>query len=132
MDRFSIIQKQLFDQRVDDENNICGQEQCECNEDSANKILQFRKANVALLMIIATMAFVTAFVFANKTNAANAKLFAKRYTVISCYSKIGSTTKSSNKKLPGDKNNENNCSHQQGSLCDTNSSKRKLLKTHNC
>jgi hypothetical protein len=44
---------------------------------------------------------------------------------------VGETEhQSSHHRPPLDPQNENGCSHQQGSLCETNYSKRKLLKIH--
>ena len=39
---------------------------------------------------------------------------------------------STNRCPPVDRQNGNGCSHQQGSLCETNYSKRKILKIQNC
>ena len=112
-----------------DKTNICGEDQCACNEDAVNRKQQLRKADMISMLAIATMAFLTGFGFTNNTNE---MLFAKKYTAISCYSKIDIIGNLSNTKLPGDKNNKNNCSHQQGSLCETNSSRRKSLIANHC
>ncbi len=120
MDRFSIIQRQVFNQLVVDEPNNCGQNQCVCDEN-----LPSHKTDRFLLLMLTITAFLIAFVVAGKMNEANASiLLAKRYFAISCGPKADNGQ-------PGDKNNSS-CSHQQGSLCETNNSKRKFLKIHHC
>ena len=124
MDRFSIIQKQVFNQPVVVELNNCGQDQCVCEDVSP----RLKKIHLLELLIVTIAAFIVAFTMKGNMTHENTLSF-KKMATISCSSK----TNGSDGQLPGDKNNKKNtCSHQQGFICESNNPKRKSLKTHNC
>ena len=66
---------------------------------------------------------------AAKTNVSEF-ILDKQDIAISCAP--GYTNKKNNHDDPANGNNQNNCSHQQVSLCETKNSNRKSLKIQNC
>jgi len=125
MDRFSIIQRQVFNKPVVDETSNCDQDQCVCDDNVANEKQKLKKTDMFQFSIITIAAFITAFIMKVNTTLENVQSQGK-ITVISCSSK----NDRSDNKLPG--GNKNSCSHQQGALSETNNSKRKTFKIHNC
>ncbi len=129
MDRFSIIQRQVFNQVVVDETSNCDQDQCVCDDNVINGKQKLKKTSLFQFSIITIAAFITAFIMKANMTIENT-LSPVRTTIILCNSK----NDRSNDKLPGDNNKGNNCSHQQitNSLCETTGSKHKIFKLHTC
>ena len=127
MDRFSIIQRQVFNKSVADETSNCGQDQCVCDDNVTNEKQELKKTDLIRHSLITIVAFITAFVMKANMTLENIQ-FPGRTTVVLCSPK----NDRSDNKLPGDDNNKNNCFHQQGALSETNNSKRKTFKIHNC
>ena len=126
MDRFSIIQRQVFNQAVVDETISCAPDQCVCDETAKNEKQLLKRTDKIQVVLITIAAFIGTLTM--KANMAIGNMSSdKRAAVISCSSK----SDSSDDQLPGDRN-RNTCSHQQGSLCESNNSKRKILKIHTC
>jgi len=127
MDRFSIIQQQVFNRTIVDETNSCNLDQCICDETAKKEKQSLKKIDLFHVVLITTAAFIAALTM--KTNMTSENMLStKRIAVISCSSKSDRP----DDKLPGDRNNSNTCSHQQGFLYESNNSKRKFLRTHNC
>jgi len=127
MDRFSIIQQQVFNKPVADETSNCGQDQCECDDNVTNGKQELKKTDLLQRSFITIVAFITAFIMKANMILENVQSPGKT-TVILCSPKKDR----SDDKLPGDNNNKNSCSHQQVTLCEINNSKRKTFKIHNC
>ena len=127
MDRFSIIQRQVFNQVVMDETSNCGQDQCVCDDNIGNENQKLKKTNLFQFSIITIAAFITAFIMKANMTLENIRSPGKT-TVILCSPK----NDHSDNKLPADNNNNNSCFHQQSALSETNNSKRKSFKFHNC
>ncbi|HEY5967672.1 MAG TPA: hypothetical protein VIU35_06820 [Chitinophagaceae bacterium] len=127
MDRFSIIQQQVFNKQVVDETSNCGQDKCVCDDNITNEKQGLKKSDLLQFLLITIAAFIGALTM-NVNIPVENMLSAKRATVISC----SSSSDGSDDQLPKDRNNSNTCSHQQGFLYDSNNSKRKSFKIHNC
>ena len=126
MDRFSIIQQQVFNKPVVDETSNCGQDQCACDDNFTNGKQELKKTDLLQHSLFTVVAFITAFIMKANMTVENIQSPGKT-TVILCSPK----NDRSDDKLPGDNNNKNSCSHQQSTLCETNKSKRKPFKI-NC
>ena len=127
MDRFSIIQQQVFNHAVVDEINSCDLDQCACDETAKNEKQLLKKADLFQVTLITIAAFVVTITMKANMTGENMQS-TKRRAAISCSSK----SDSSDAQLPRDRDNSNTCSHQQGYLSETNNSKRKSFKIHNC
>jgi len=127
MDRFSIIQQQVFNRTVVDETSRCDLDQCICDETVKKEEQSLKKTDLFQVVLITIAAFIVALTMKANMTSENIMLV-KKTTVISCSSK----SDNSDDQLPGDRNNSNTCSHQQGFLYESNNSKRKFLRTHNC
>ena len=127
MDRFSIIQQQVFNRKVVDETSSCDLDQCICDDTAKSKKQSWISVDLFQVALVTIVAFIGALTMkANMTS--EDMMSAKKVAVISCSSK----SDSSDDKLPGDRDNSNTCSHQQGFLYESNNSKRKFLRTHHC
>lgn len=115
--------------------NECGMDDCECEIPLLKENQELKKTNIFHFATIAMMAFVCAIILsivkteAAKTNVTEFTLD-KKEKAISCAP--GYTNKKNNNDEPADGNNQNNCSHQQASLCETKSLSRKSSKIQNC
>ena len=127
MDRFSIIQQQVFNKPVVDEPSNCGKNQCVCDDNITNGKQELKKTDLLAHSLMTIVAFITAFIMKANMTLESVQPPGKT-TVILCSPK----NDRSGDKLPGDNNNKNSCSHQQSGLCETNNSKRKTFKIHNC
>ena len=127
MDRFSIIQRQIFNKPIVYETSNCYQDQCVCDDIVAPEKQKLKKTDLFQFSIITIAAFITAFIMKANMTLVYTQL-PVRTTVISCSSK----NDFSDNKLPGDNNTRNSCFHQQGALSEANNSKRKSFKFHNC
>jgi|SRR5688572_1302057 len=127
MDRFSIIHRQVFNQAVVEETISCAPDQCVCDEAAENEKQLLKRTDKFQVVLITIAAFIGALTMSVNIPVEN-MLSAKRATVISC----SSSSDGSDDQLPKDRNKSNTCSHQQGFLYDSNNSKRKSFKIHNC
>ena len=130
MDRQSFINNKYLNESS---SSICGTDDCECEITLLKENQELKKTNSFHFPIIIMMAFVCAIILSIvKTEAAKTNLtefiLDKKEKVISCAP--GYTNKKNNNDEPANGNNQNNCSHQQASLCETKSSNRKSLKTN--
>jgi hypothetical protein len=110
----------------------CGEDQCECNEQTMNEKHHVKKTGLLRLSIVIVAVIISAGVLSVQTNVLNGTLILERAVIIPCGAAANKTGGIQDKKLPGDENNRKSCSHQQGALCETNHSKRKSLKIYNC
>ena len=112
MDRRSFIKQ---NQRQQIESNLCGEKYCVCEEITREtKTPEMKSANTFHLIMIGFFAFLSAFVFAEYqipgVTDVTALLTEKKVLVISCRQNLNDD------RTPGNKNDKNNCSHQQLTL----------------
>ena len=108
MDRRSFIK---HNQLEEIESNLCGEKYCICGEITMEmKTEAMRSTNTFHLIGIGFFAFLSVFVFAEYVTDATTLLTEKKVLVISCRQNLNDD------RTPGNKNDKNNCSHQQLTL----------------
>ena len=150
MDRQSFIRNKYLEE---DASGICQTDVCECDESKLarekqvlNQTRSFGLAALTMMVFLCTIFFAVFRMNATKTKI-DQWLLAKKNAIISCSpSRSGNANRlmnnndkelndhgSINNKDPGDKNNGNGCTHQQGanSLCETTNTKRRIF-IHTC
>jgi hypothetical protein len=119
MDRRSFII-----QDFSNTSNNCQLDDCECEIILSTEKQNSRRTSSFHFATITTMAFVCAIILsivkieAAKTNVTEF-ILVKKEKIISCASGYANKKKLTGHHEPAEGNNQNNCSHQQGSLYDT-------------
>ena len=133
MDRRNFINKEIVNNTV--MGNICQSDDCECEitleKHELKKTSSFHFSIIIMMAFICTTVMSIVKIEAAKINVAEVTPF-KKGKVISCAPGYTNKKKLGDDHEPANRDNQNSCSHQQGFLCETNSSKRKSLKTHYC
>jgi len=122
MDRRSFINQDFLNNR--NTSNNCLLDECECEITPSKKKQGSKKTRKFHFATITMMAFACATVFsivkieAAKTNITEF-ILVKKEKIISCTSGYANKKKLNDNHEPAEGNDQNNCSHQQGSLYDT-------------
>ena len=122
MDRRSFI-KQDFLNNPSTSNN-CQLDECECEIILSAEKQQSKKTTSSHFAMITILAFVFAIVLSIvKTEAAKTNLtefiLVKKEKIIACATGYANKKKLNDNHEPAEGNDQNNCSHQQGSLCES-------------
>jgi len=119
MDRRSFINQDFLNNTGT--SNNCQLDDCECEiiliteKQESNKTSSFHFATITMLAFICATVFSIVKIEAAKTNVTEF-ILVKKEKIISCYV---NKKKLNDNHEPADGNDQNNCSHQQGSLYDT-------------
>jgi hypothetical protein len=122
MDRRSFINQDVLNNAST--SNKCHLDECECEIILSKEKQNSKRTNSFHLVTIATMAFVCGFILsiikieAAKTNGTEFMLV-KKEKLISCTPGYANKKNLTGHQEPAEGNDQNNCSHQQGSLYDT-------------
>src|SRR4030095_607479 len=120
MDRGSFINQDFLNNAST--SNKCQLDECECEIILSTKKQQSKKTTRSYFATIAMVAFVFAIILSMvKTEAAKTNvtefILVKKENLISCAPGYANKKKLNDNHEPADGNNQNNCTHQQGSLC---------------
>ena len=122
MDRRSFINQDFLN--ITSTSNKCQLDDCECEIILITEKQESKKASSFHFATITMMAFICAIVFsivkieAAKTNVAEF-ILVKKEKIIYCTSGYANKKNLTGHHEPAEGNDQNNCSHQQGSLYDT-------------
>ena len=120
MDRQTFINQDF----LSNTSNKCQLDVCECEIILITEKQESKKTSSFHFAIITMLAFICATVFsivkieAAKTNVTEF-ILVKKEKIISCAPGYVNKKKMNDNHEPADENDQNNCSHQQGSLYDT-------------
>ena len=120
MDRRSFINQDF----LNNTNNKCQLDDCECEiiliteKQESDKRSSFYFTTITMLAFICAIAFSIVKIEAAKTKTTEF-ILVKKEKIISCTFGYANKKKLNDNHEPADENNQNNCSHQQGSLYDT-------------
>ena len=122
MDRRNFIYQDFL--KNSNTGNKCQLDDCECEIILSKEKQTSKKARSFHFATITKMAFLCAIILsimkieAAKTNVTEF-ILVKKEKAISCTYDYTSKRKLNDNDEPTDRNNQNNCSHQQGSLCES-------------
>ena len=122
MDRRSFINQNFLNNTST--SNKCQLDDCECEIILITEKQESKKTSSFHFATITMMAFICAIVFSIlKIEAAKANvtefILVKKEKIISCAPGYANKRKLNNNHAPADGKDQNNCSHQQGSLYDS-------------
>ena len=129
MDRSNFINRSYLNNT-----GSCGQDDCECINESFETKKEWKKINPLHLLAITVLAFVCAVAFSWIKNDATpaGMLRDKRTKSIACGPAKINYTLSIDHRQPADRNNGNNCPHQLGASCFLYANDSKRKKNHIC
>ena len=122
MDRRSFINQDFLN--ITSTSNKCQLDVCECEiiliteKQGSKKTSSFHFATIAMLAFICATVFSIVKIEAVKTNVTEF-ILVKKEKIISCAPGYANKRKLNNNHAPADGKDQNNCSHQQGSLYDS-------------
>ena len=122
MDRRSFINQDFLNNT--NASNNCKLDDCECEiiliteKQESKKTSVFHFATITMMALICATVFSIVKIEAAKTNVTEF-ILVKKEKIISCAPAYANKKKLNDNHEPAEGNDQNNCSHQQGSLCES-------------